>query len=135
MDWFCLVQQLVFIYIFHDLKDILFLFLQIFMIWSFFHMSFIQPKFFFIFYYCFYNISLIRFSTYTKHIYLMYSKEVLGFFIYFFILLYSLNTLFTEKDLPWLLYESIKVLEIKISEVFNLFLATLFYNTSSTFSW
>ena len=34
--------------------------------------------------------------------------------------LYSLNTLFTETNSPWLIYESIKNLEIKTSIIFNL---------------
>ena len=41
------------------------------------------------------------------------------FFIFSFILLDFLNTLFTEKILSWLIYHSIKVLEIRTSIVFN----------------
>ena len=41
-------------------------------------------------------------------------------FFAFFISLYSLNTLFTETNSSWLIYESIKALEIRISIVFNL---------------
>ena len=37
----------------------------------------------------------------------------------FYISLYSLNTLFTETNSSWLIYESIKALEIRNSIVFN----------------
>ena len=48
-------------------------------------------------YYCFYVISFIRFSAYINHIYIKYSSEVSGFFIFSFISLYSFNT-FTETN-------------------------------------
>ena len=47
-------------------------------------------------------------------------------FILFSISLYSLNTLFTEMDLSWLIYESIKNLEIKtFTEVSGCFISFL----------
>ena len=70
--------------------------------------------------YCFYTISFILFSAYVNHFYIVYSAEASGFFISSFISLYSLNTLFTETNSPWLIYESIKALEIRTSIVFDL---------------
>ena len=61
-----------------------------------------------------------RFSAYINHIFIVYSTEVLGFFISSFVSLYSLNTIVTKINLWCLLYESIKALEIKTSNVFNL---------------
>ena len=49
----------------------------------------------------------------------IYYPEVSGFFISSFISLYSLNTLFTKTNLSWLIYESIKVLEIRVPIVFS----------------
>ena len=54
-----------------------------------------------------------------NHIYVIYSTEVSGFFISFFIFLFSVNTLFTETNSSCLTYESIKDLEIKTSIVSN----------------
>ena len=51
----------------------------------------------------------------------MYFTEILGVFIFSFILQYSLNTLFFETYSSSLIYESTKALEIKISMLFNLF--------------
>ena len=44
----------------------------------------------------------------------MYSTDVSGFFILFLISLYSLNALSTETNSSWLVYESIKDLEVSI---------------------
>ena len=52
--------------------------------------------------------------------YIIYSTKVSGFFISVFISFHSLNTLFTETNSSWLIYESIKVLEITTSIVFNI---------------
>ena len=49
----------------------------------------------------------------------IYSTLFSGFFIFSFISLYSLTTLFTEINSSWLIYKSIKALEIKNSIVFN----------------
>ena len=77
--------------------------------------------------YCFYTISFICFSAYINDIYILCSF----FLLFFFISWFSLNTLFTETNLSWLLYESIKTLEFRISIVFYLFfLAALFYHIS-----
>ena len=65
-----------------------------------------------------YTICFICFSTYIKHFYIVYSSEVSGF-IFFFLSLYSLYTLFTETNSSWLIYESIKTLEIRTLIVFN----------------
>ena len=46
--------------------------------------------------------------------------KVLRFFITSLISSYSFNTLFTETNSSWLIYESIKPLELKTSMVFNL---------------
>ena len=40
--------------------------------------------------------------------------------ISFYISSYSFSTLFTKTDLPWLIFESIRALEIKTSRLFNL---------------
>ena len=61
---------------------------------------------------CFYVVSFIRFSACINPIYIVCYTEL-------FILSYSLNTLFTERNSSWLIYELIKVLEIRISIVFN----------------
>ena len=49
--------------------------------------------------------------------------KFLGFFISLFMLLHSLNTLFTETNSSWLIYKSIKVLETKTLILFKFFLA------------
>ena len=51
---------------------------------------------------------------------MVYSIEVSGIFISFFISLYSIDTLFSERNSSWLGYESIKALEINASMLFNL---------------
>ena len=44
--------------------------------------------------------------------------------------------MFTEMNLSWLIYESIKAVEIQTSIIFNLFLLiALFYYAFSSFSW
>ena len=73
-------------------------------------------------YHCFYIISFIRFSAYITHFYRVYSTKFSGFFISFFISLYSLNTLVTEINSSWPIYESIKALEIRTSSVFKIYL-------------
>ena len=77
-----------------------------------------------------------RFSAYINHIFIVYSTEVSGFFISSFISLNSLNTIVTKINLWCLIYESIKALEIKTSNVFNLAFAnkTIWHGFSS-FSW
>ena len=52
--------------------------------------------------------------------YIVYSTEVLGFFISSFISCYSLYKLFTEINSSRLTYEQIKTLEIRTSKVSNL---------------
>ena len=64
----------------------------------------------------FFTTDTIRFHCF----YIICSTEVSGFFISSFISLYSLNILFTETSSSWLIYESIKVLEIRTSMVFSL---------------
>ena len=54
------------------------------------------------------------------HFYILHSTEVSGYFITSFISFYSLNTLFTETNSSWLIYESIKALEIRTSKLFKL---------------
>ena len=49
----------------------------------------------------------------------MFLTNVSGFFISFFISLYYLK-IFTEANLSWLIYESIKAFKIRTSIVFNL---------------
>ena len=87
-------------------------------------MFFIQPQYSITIYYCLYTISFIRFSAFVNHIYVVYSTKVSGFFIYSFVSLYSLNILFTETNLSWLMQELIKVLEIRILIVFNFVFAS-----------
>ena len=58
-------------------------------------------------------VSTPFFSAYMNHMYKVYSTELSGFLVSSFISIYFLNTLFTEINLPWLIYESIKALEIK----------------------
>ena len=77
-----------------------------------------------------YHFIFLRFSVYMSHIYILH-RSFRIFFISFFISLYSLNTLFTKTNSSWLIYESIKGLEIRTSKVSNLSLATLFYHVSS----
>ena len=83
-----------------------------------------------LFLYRFYTISFFYVFLLISAIFIYYT-EVSGFFISFFISLYSLNTLFTKTNSSWLLYESIQGLEIRTSKVSNLSLATLFYHVSS----
>ena len=51
----------------------------------------------------------------------MYFTAFSEFLIVFFILLYSLSTLFTEISSSWLLYEFLKDLWIKTLIIFNFF--------------
>ena len=91
-----LVHLLVYIYIFYGLKDILLLLLTNF--YDLILLLYVLPQYSIILYYCFYAISFIRFPVYINHIHILYSTEGLGFLIYSFALLYSLNTLFTEAN-------------------------------------
>ena len=76
-----------------------------------FSLFFLTFKFLFSVYY-------ITFDTIGFHcFYIIYSTEGS---ISPFISLYSLNTLFTETNLSWRIYGSIKYLEIRTSIVFNL---------------
>ena len=92
-------------------------------------MFFIQPHYsiifyhfnFLFYYYCLYTISFICFSPVIY--YVVYSTDVLGFFISSFASLYSFNSLFIETNYLWLIYELIKAFEIKISITFNLIFA------------
>ena len=55
----------------------------------------------------------------------VYSTAFLAFLNYFFMSLYSLVRLFTEKNSSWLIYEWIKALQVKSSVVFNFYLSIL----------
>ena len=59
-----------------------------------------------------------------------WSIKSLNFWFLFFIPSYSLNASFTKTNSSWLMYESVKVLEIKASMLFN-----LFFSNSSILSW
>ena len=72
----------------------------------------------------------IRFSVYINHIYIVYYTAFLGFLISSFISLYSLKTLFTERNSSWVICESITDLEIKTSTVFNLLHTQTFNSTA-----
>ena len=82
----------------------------------------IQPQSSIIIYYCFYTTFFTFLCLYQPNLY-SYSTEVSGFLISFFISLYSINSLFTELNSSWLIYELIKALEIKTLMVFNLVFA------------
>ena len=70
-------------------------------------------------FHCFlYNI-LHRYNILLNQLAKCFFRILYKFFIFSFILLDFLNTLFTEKILSWLIYHSIKVLEIRTSIVFN----------------
>ena len=71
-----------------------------------------------------------RFSVYINHIYIVYYTAFLGFLISSFISLYSLKTLFTERNSSWVICESITDLEIKTSTVFNLLHTQTFNSTA-----
>ena len=62
-------------------------------------------------------------AIYFCHFYLVHSTAFLWLLTSSFILLYSINALFTEQNSSWLIYESLKPLEIKTSIVFNLVFA------------
>ena len=113
-----LVNLLVDIYVVYVWKIFSCGYLQIF-----FHMSFIQSKFSIIIYYCFYTIFSMGFSACINHIYIIYFTAFSGYLISSLISLYSLNTLFTETNRLWLIYESIKALEIKTLIIFSLVFA------------
>ena len=74
------------------------------------------------------SLSLIVFVQFLSYIFLLIStifvryipQKFQDFLIFSFISLYSLNTLFTETNLSWLIYELIKALEIRTFIVFNL---------------
>ena len=57
------------------------------------------------------------------YFHIVYSTALSGFLISSFISLHSLNALFTKTNSSWLIYKSIKVLEIKTLIVFNLVFA------------
>ena len=65
-------------------------------------------------------------AIYFHCFYITYSTEFSGFFFSSFISLYSLNTLLTETNPSWLIYELIKALTIRTSIIFNL----LFHNNT-----
>ena len=66
------------------------------------------------------SVCSIFLTTDTVGFYCFYIIYFTEFFISSFILLYYLNTLFTERNSSWLIYESIKKLEVKTSRVSNL---------------
>ena len=66
---------------------------------------------------------LIPFSPCINNAKLVCSAAFLAFLIFSFILLYYVNTFFTEENLSWLIYKSFKALEIKTSGIFNLVFA------------
>ena len=81
-------------------------------------MFFIHSQYSITIYYFFDTISFILFPAYIYHIYIVYSRDVSGSF--FFISLFFLNTLFIETNSSWLIYESIKAVEIETLITFNL---------------
>ena len=87
-------------------------------------------------YYCFYTIFFKFFSAYINHIYTYYNhipQKFEDFFISSFFSLYSLSTLSFETNSSWLIYESIKILEIKTSIAFIFFFIVLFLNNWFTY--
>ena len=62
--------------------------------------------------------------------YIAYYTKISGISTSSFILLYSVNTLFTETSSSWLIYESIKVFEIRTSIVFK-----VSFPNNTIFSW
>ena len=127
---------LIHIYVFCGLKDIL--------LWSpanFYDLIlliyvFIQPQYSILIYYC-------LFLNYFSYVFLLTSTTFIKcvpqtFQNFRFLLswqLYSLNTLFTKTDLSWLIYESIKALEIKTSIFFSLvFPKSMIFYAFSSFS-
>ena len=96
---------------------------RIFMVQSFCYMLIIQPYYFNSTSYCFYTIFFICFSAYRNHVFLFADSIFSRFLIFFFISLCSFSIFFTKTDSSQMIYESIKVLEIKISIVFNLVFA------------
>ena len=81
-------------------------------------MLFIQPQYSIPIYYCFDTV----FSCFSLLIStILYSIFCRSFRIFYsFLSLYSVSTLFTETNLLWLIYESIKALETRTSIAFNL---------------
>ena len=96
---------------------------RIFMVQSFCYMLIIQPYYFSSTSCCFYTISFICFSAYRNHVFLFADSIFSQFLISSFISLCSFSIFFTNTDSSQMVYESIKVLEIKISTVFNLVFA------------
>ena len=74
-----------------------------------FHLTTIFRRYLLLFLYHFF----IRFSAYINHIYIVYCTEVSGFFIFSFISLYFLNTLFNETNLSGLIHDLMKALKIR----------------------
>ena len=64
--------------------------------------------------------SFMPFSVCINRIYIVYSTEFSWFFISSFNSLYSRNTVCTETYSSWLIYDLIKILDIRTSIVSNL---------------
>ena len=114
------VHLLVDIYAFYSFTYMLLqspeIFSNLILLLYFFHL----PRHSMVMYCFFYTVSFIRFSTYINHICIVYSTDVLGLFISYFVSLYSLSILFTETNYSWLKYESITDLQIITSILSNL---------------
>ena len=93
-----LVLLLIYIFLFHDLNDILLYFLAD--VYDF-HLTTI-------FHYCLLLLLchfFQRLSTYINNIYIVYSTEISGLYICSLISLYFVNTLFAATNSSWLIYE------------------------------
>ena len=109
-----LVHLLVHIYVFYDLKDILMLsptmFYDLNLLLYFFHLTTIFRHYLLLSLHHFFH----TFFCLHQPFYLENSTAFWEFLISSFILLYSLNMLFTEANSSWLIYESLKVLLLKL---------------------
>ena len=71
-----------------------------------------------------FNVFYINlFLHYDNHIYILSEFKILEFLIASSMSSYPINTLFTEWNILWLVYELIRALEIKTSIVSNLVFA------------
>ena len=75
-------------------------------------MFFIQPQYSITIYYCFCTTLFISFPAYIKHIYIAYSR-IFRISNFIFCLILFFYPILIEANLSWLIYESIKALEIK----------------------
>ena len=73
--------------------------------------------FYFLYFFCTSNKTITLFYKWTK----ILDKLIkpLSFLFLFFLLWYSFSPLFIKANPPWLIFESIKVIEIKTSMLFN----------------